>query len=89
MRMVELTSLQLPCDDFIGELNHSLQKLSGHHFIAKKRGACLKHGKENLVRRASVVLMGVAENYSFLIQDAVQGFHWNNAQATPHPFVVY
>ena len=36
MRMIELTSLQLPCDDFIGELNHSLQKLSGHHFIAKK-----------------------------------------------------
>ena len=89
MRMVELTSLQLPCDDFIGELNNSLQKLSGHHFIAKKRGVCLKHGKENLVRRASVVLMGVAENYSYLIQDAVQGFHWNNVQATPHPFVVY
>ena len=30
-----------------------------------------------------------AENYSFVIQDAVQGFHWNNTQATIHPFVAY
>ena len=30
-----------------------------------------------------------AENYSFVLQDAVQGFHWNNAQATVHPFVCY
>ena len=31
----------------------------------------------------------VSENYSFVLQDAVQGFHWNNAQATIHPFIVY
>ena len=30
-----------------------------------------------------------SENYSFVLQDTVQGFHWNNAQATIHPFVVY
>ena len=30
-----------------------------------------------------------SENYSFVLQDAVQGFHWNNAQTTIHPFVVY
>src|SRR5207248_4208795 len=29
------------------------------------------------------------ENYSFIVQDAVQGFHWENSQATLHPFVVY
>jgi hypothetical protein len=27
------------------------------------------------------------ENYSFIIQDAAQGFHWSNQQATIHPFV--
>jgi hypothetical protein len=30
-----------------------------------------------------------SENYSFIIQDAAQGFHWNNQQATIHPFVSY
>lgn len=30
-----------------------------------------------------------AENYSFVAQDAVQGFHWKNSQATIHPFVAY
>ena len=30
-----------------------------------------------------------SENYSFVLQDAAQGFHWNNSQATIHPFVIY
>ena len=30
-----------------------------------------------------------AKNYSFLCQDAAQGFHWTNEQATLHPTVVY
>ena len=30
-----------------------------------------------------------AENYSFVIQDAIYGLHWNNRQATIHPFVCY
>lgn len=30
-----------------------------------------------------------AENYAFVIQDAIQGVHWNNDQVTLHPFVAY
>ena len=30
-----------------------------------------------------------AENYSFIVQDAAQGFHWENSQCTVHPFVFY
>jgi hypothetical protein len=29
------------------------------------------------------------ENYSFVLQDEAQRLHWNNAQATMHPFVIY
>jgi hypothetical protein len=36
-----------------------------------------------------VVLCDLAENYSFVLQDGAQGFHWNNAQANIHPFVTY
>ena len=31
----------------------------------------------------------IAENYSFVVQDEVQGFHWSNLQCTLHLVVVY
>ena len=30
-----------------------------------------------------------AENYSYVVQDETQSFHWENKQATLHPFVAY
>ena len=36
-----------------------------------------------------VVTADFLENYSFVLQDAAQGFHWNNSQSTIHPFVAY
>jgi hypothetical protein len=33
--------------------------------------------------------MDFAENYSSVVQDEVQGFHWAINQPTVHPFVVY
>ena len=43
--------------------------------------------KENLPSNQTIILLDFAENY--IAQDAVQGYHWNNSQATLHPFVVY
>lgn len=42
-----------------------------------------------LLQGEMLIQMDFAENYAFVIQDAVQGYHWNNNQATIHPFVVY
>ena len=36
-----------------------------------------------------MVLLDFAVNYSFLIQDAIQEYHWNNSLATLYHFVVY
>ena len=36
-----------------------------------------------------IILIDFAENYSFLVQDAIQSFCWQNQQATLHPFAVY
>ena len=36
-----------------------------------------------------MVVGDFSENYSFIVQDAVQGYHWTNSQATLHPFVFY
>ena len=45
--------------------------------------------KENLPSNQAIILLDFAENYSFIAQDPVEGYHWNNSQATLHPFVVY
>ena len=55
----------------------------------KGQSTYLKDLKENLQSNVAIVLLDFAENYSFVIQDAVQGHHWDNSQATIHPFVIY
>lgn len=37
----------------------------------------------------AVMLCNFAKNYSLVLQDEAEGFHWNNVQATPHPFLNY
>jgi hypothetical protein len=49
----------------------------------------LKELKCDLQSGEFVVLCDFTEHYSFVLQDGAQGFHWNNAQATIHPFVIY
>ena len=49
----------------------------------------LRDSKENLDYKTCIILMDFEENYSFIIQDAIQGFYWQNSQATLHPFAVY
>ena len=45
--------------------------------------------KEELCSREILVNVDFSENYSFILQDAIQGYHWNNSQVTIHPYVAY
>ena len=36
-----------------------------------------------------LVVGDFVENFTFVMQDEIQSYHWNNAQATIHPFVYY
>ena len=36
-----------------------------------------------------ILLLDFSENCSFVCQDSVQGFYWNNNQATVHAFTFY
>jgi hypothetical protein len=85
----ELASLQKNRDGYINDLIESLQKLRPHFFIAKVQATYLQQQKESLDEETAIVLMDFAENVSFVIQDEVQGFHWDHSQATLHPFAVY
>ena len=75
--------------EFVDATVECFERLKQHHFIAKAQASYLTDLKENLPANEAIVLLDFAENYSFIAQDVVQSHHWNNAQATLHPFVVY
>lgn len=57
--------------------------------MANQQSSCLNHLKQILRENEYLVICDFAENYSFILQDAAQGFHWNNTQTTLHPFSIY
>lgn len=58
-------------------------------FIAKQQASFLQETKQNMAPGVCLVIGDFSENYSFVVQDAAQSFHWNKLQATLHPFVCY
>ena len=76
-------------DNFIENLVGKFGKLTKHHYVAKKQAEFFKQLKEKLQFGECVLVLDLAENCSFLVQDAAQIFHWNISQATIHPFVIY
>jgi hypothetical protein len=63
--------------------------LHPHSFIATEQASFYAARKATLKTGEFLVTADFSENYSFVLQDAAQGFHWNNSQATLHPFVAY
>lgn len=84
-----LVTQEEPLSDFIDNLCSKVNDLTCHDFIAKAQSNYLKNLKDNLVEGTCIILGDFAENYSFIIQDAAQGYHWDNTQCTLHPFAVY
>ena len=76
-------------DEFIEVFCDKLEALIPHSFIAQHQASFYSHCKSTLNPGELLVAADFSENYAFVLQDAAQGFHWNNAQATIHPFVIY
>ena len=79
---------------YFGEICYCIKafdifRLTTHDFVAKHLSAHLRDSKANLGDDTAIILLDFAENYAFVIQDAAQGFYWDNSQATHHPFAVY
>jgi hypothetical protein len=83
-----ITRQELACD-LLEEIVLQINAITSHSFIAKAQAAYLSQQKESLTQGTAVVLFDFAENYSFVVQDAVQGYYWDNSQATLHPLVAY
>ena len=79
----------VPVEEFLDVFMAALKKLQLHNFIAKNQAKFLAYKKENLTSGEFIVIADSSENYSFVVQGEVQSFHWNNLQATVHPFLCY
>lgn len=85
-----LVTVKEQISDFVSNLSEKIVNLTRHHYTAKAQSAYLKNLKEEIKPETECIILGdFAENYSFVVQDAAQGFHWENSQATLHPFVAY
>lgn len=84
-----LEILQSSVEDFLDKFSSKLLALLPHTFIAQQQSLFLKERKEQLEPGECIVSGDFSENYAFVIQNSVQGVHWNNRQATIHPFVIY
>lgn len=85
----KLLTITDSCEEFLEKLASKIVKLTRHHFTAKAQSSYLKSLKDSLTSSEAIIQGDFAENYSFITQDEAQGFHWENSQATLHPFVVY
>ena len=76
-------------EKFIDLLIQRIEKLTPHLFIARGQANCLNQPKQDLPSEEVIVLKDFAENYQFILQDQIQGFHWNSSHCTLHPIVIY
>jgi len=76
-------------EEFADSFCDKLELLRPHSFIAKEQASFYATRKTTLKAGEFLVTADFSENYSFVLQDSAQGFHWNNSQATLHPFVAY
>ena len=89
---VDRTSLETvtkSSDNFIDSFFDKLKSLTRHSFVASQQSTFQKRLKNELKEGEFLVICDFAENYTFVVQDEVQGYHWTNTQATIHPFVAY
>ena len=70
-----LLSLTVSVQEFIFIATDEIDNLRQHHYTANTQAAYIRSLKENVGAQEAVVLLDFAENYSFLVQDAVQGYH--------------
>lgn len=78
-----------PVDEYLEKLKTGLEKLLLHSFLVKKRNDFVTSKKIEMTENECIVTCDFSENYAFVVQNSVQGFHWNNNQATVHPFAIY
>jgi hypothetical protein len=84
----DLKTVQVLGAEYVQDLQAYIPKILQHQFIAKQQQNFVKKLKDELDPGNCVIQMDFAENYTCIIQDAVQGYRWSNIQVTMHAFYV-
>lgn len=82
-----LNTVTVDVSDFVEGLCDKLQILKPHSYIAKQQSEFIASTKENLKDGEVLVMFDFSENFSYVVQDASQAFHFNNDQCTVFPVV--
>jgi hypothetical protein len=85
----DLVTVIEPLDDFVEKLVEKLLTLKTHHYVSIQQSEFLKTKRSQLKREECIISGDFSENFTFVVQDEIQSYHWVNAQATLHPFVIY
>ena len=86
----KLITIVEPKDDFIKNLSTQVDKLTRHSYTAKAQSTYMRDLKATMTPMEDLIVQGdFSENFSYVVQDEIQSFHWENKQATLHPFVAY
>ena len=79
----------MPVDDFVDAFIEKLTALAPLDYLAKMQSDYFEWAQNNLKTTEVLVVADFSGNYSFIVQDSVQGMHWNNDQATVHSFACF
>lgn len=85
-RLVEVAT---DAECFIDNFVNSIPIIQKHDFIAKSQAESFRCMRDRLIEGEVLVVADFSENYAFVYQDSVQSVHYNNSQATIHPFACY
>ena len=85
----KLTTIVESKEEFVENLATQVDKLTRHSFTAKAQSSYMKTLKASMTPEELLLQGDFAENFSYVVQDEIQSFHWENKQATLHPFVAY
>ena len=83
-----IVTISTSLDEYIENLVAKLEKLTSHSYLSKTQAEYLHDRNENMTENYVTISGDFAENYKFVVQDEVQGFHWNTSQITLHPVVI-
>lgn len=82
----DLLKISEATTDFCDRVRRYIPKISLHCYINRKQHEYFENLKTSLLTEKSIIAnVDFGQNFTFLIQDAVQSYHWSPPQATIHP----
>ena len=78
-----------PVEEFLDVFMAALKKLQLHDFIAKNQAKFLAERRRRASHLESILSLLTSQRITVFLFKMMQSFHWNNLQATVHPFLCY